>query len=92
MKKIYYVCGLGYDKNDSITDYEYNFGDFETYMGAYSLFTMLQCKRAESFFEDVPELYQMLIQLEECEENDNEINCVGVRGEFWITNPNFKEE
>ena len=25
----YYVCGIGYDENDCVTDYEQSFGDFE---------------------------------------------------------------
>ena len=88
----YYVFGIGYDNNDCVTDYEQNFGDFDTYVEAYELFVKLQCKNEESFFERIPEIYQLYIQLEECEETDDEINCIDVKNEWWITNPNFKEE
>lgn len=88
----YYVCSLGYDENDCITDYEEDFGDFDTYEEAYELFVKLQCRSEESFFEDASEVYELLIQLEECEETYGEISCIDVKNEWWITNPNFKEE
>lgn len=92
MKIRYYVCGIGYDENDCITDYEQDFGDFNTYEEAYELFVRLQCNNFELLFIENPEIYQLLIQLEECEEDDNEINCIDVKNEWWIINPNFKEE
>ena len=92
MKIRYYVCGLGYDGNDCITDHEQSFGDFDTYEEAYELFVKLQCRSEESFFKNAPEVYEMLIQLEECEEDDECIECIDVRNEWWIINPNFKEE
>jgi hypothetical protein len=92
MKVRYYVCGLGYDENDCITDYEKYFGDYATYTEAYEKFVKLQCKNIDTFFTKAPEIYQLLIQLEECEENDEEINCIDVKNEWWIINPIFKEE
>lgn len=90
-KKIrYYVCGLGYDENNCITDYEQDFGDFDNYKEANELFAKLQDKNAESFFENMPEVSHLLIQLEECEEDDNEVTCIDVRDEFIVINPNFK--
>lgn len=91
MKTRYYVCGLGYDVNDYITDYDFDFGDFDTYEDAYELFVKLQCRSAETFFEDVPEVCYLLIQIEECEETEDEISCVDIKNEFHIFNPNFKE-
>lgn len=88
----YYVCGLGYDVNGNITDYETDFGDFDTIEEAYELFMKLQDRSEESFFEDMPEVYELLIQLEECEETDEEITCIDVKDEFSVTNPNYKEE
>jgi hypothetical protein len=35
---------------------------------------------------------QMLLQLEECEETDDEINCIDVKNEWWIENPKFDDE
>ncbi len=91
MKTRYYVCGLGYDENDCITDYDWGFGDFDTYAEAYELFVKLQCKNIETFFENASEVCRLLIQLEECEETDDEISCVDVKNEWWIDNPNFGE-
>lgn len=88
----YYVCGLGYDVDNCITDYERNFGDFDTYEEAYELFTKLLYKSDEWFFENAPGVYELLIVLEECEESDEEINCIDAKNEWWITNPNFKED
>lgn len=85
----FYVCGLGYDEHDRITDHEWSFGDFDTYEEAYELFVKLQCKDKESFFANTPDVYQMTIQLEECEEYEDETECVDVRNEWIIFNPKF---
>ena len=89
MKTRYYVCGLGYDEHDSVTDYEQDFGDFDTYEEAFELFTKLQSKDDESFFTNAPEVYALLVQVEECEETADSINCVDVKNEYWITNPKY---
>ena len=91
MRTRYHVCGLGYDGNDCVTSYEKDFGSFDTYEEVYELFVKLQCRSIESFFVEVPELWKLLLQLEVCEEDDDEINCIDVRNEWWIVNPNFKE-
>lgn len=91
MKTRYYVCGLGYGMNDCIMDYEWTFDDFDTYEEAYEFFVKLQCSNIASFFVDIPEVYKLLIQVEECEEDDDEINCVDVKNEWWIENPNYEE-
>ena len=88
----YYVCGLGYDENNCITDYEQCFGDFDTYEKAYACFVKIQCKGTKLFSEDEYGIYKLLIQLEKCKETEDEINCIDVKNEWWITNPNFKEE
>ena len=88
-----YVCGIGYDKNDCVTDYEWDFGDFDTYEEAYELFVQLQCRDVASFFsKSKSNVYQMLLQLEECEETNDYIECIDVKNEWWVENPNFKEE
>lgn len=88
----YYVSGIGYDENDCITDYEKDFGDFDIYEEAYELFVKLQCRSEESFFTKAPKICQLLVQLEECKETDEGINCIDVKNEWWIINPNYKEE
>ena len=91
MKNRYYVCGIGYNKNDCVTDDEWDFGDFDTYEEAYELFIKLQCRDSASFFaESKSNAYQMLLQLEKCEETDEIIECIDVKNEWWITNPNFQ--
>lgn len=93
METRYYVCGIGYDKNDCVTDYEWDFGDFDTYKEAYNLFVQLQCRDVASLFsESKSNVYQMLLQLEECEETNDYIECIDVKNEWWVENPNFKEE
>ncbi len=92
MKIRYYVCGLGYDVNGNITDYELDFGGFDTYVEAYELFVKLQCRSPKSFFENASGVNQLLIQLEECEETKDAITCIDVKNEWWIVNPIFKEE
>lgn len=88
----YYVCGIGYDKNNRVIDYECDFGDFDTYEEAYELFATLRYSNPESFFTHPLASYQLLIQLEECEEDDCEINCIDVKNEWWVVNPKFNEE
>ena len=88
----YYVCGLGYDKDGDVTDYEKDFGDFDTLEEAYELFMKLQDRNEELFFENAPDVYELLVQLEECEETDEEINCIDVKDEFGVINPKFEEE
>jgi hypothetical protein len=92
MKTRYYVCGLGYDVNDCITDYEQTYEGFDTYEEAYELFVRLQCSKWDLFFFQEHGIYQLLIQLEECEESDDEITCIDVKNEWWVVNPNYEEE
>lgn len=92
VKTRYCICGLGYDVDGNITDYEKDFGDFDTYEKAYEQFVKLQCTNTEIFFINAFGVKQLLIQLEECEVTDDEINCIDVKNEWWIVNPIFKEE
>ena len=92
MKTRYSVCGLGYNQDYSINDYTQDFGDFDTYEEAYELFVKLQCRSVESFFTNASNVCQMMIQVEVCNETKDYIECVDVRNEWWIVNPNFKEE
>ena len=90
MKIRYYVCGLGYDNNDCITDYEMHLGDFDNYEEAYEFFVKLQCRNPKWFFRNTSDVYQLLLQLEECEETGGEINCIDVKNEWRVENPNFE--
>ena len=89
MEITYYVYGLGYDKDNCITDYEEYFGESDTYEGAYKLFSNLQSRNVESFFVNAPEVYQLLIHIEVCEGNDTWVECIDVKNEWWIINPNY---
>lgn len=86
----YYVCGIGYDENNCVTDDEWNFGDFDTYEEAYEFFVKLYHKDDAFFFENrkitVP---QMALQLEECKETEDNIECIDVKNATWFNNPNF---
>ena len=92
MKTRYYVCGLGYDKDNCITDYDNNFGDFDTYKEAYELFVKLMCRGEKLFIEVPSDVYYIALRVEECEESDNEINCIKVKNERYIINPNVYEK
>ena len=92
VKTRYYVCGIGYDEDDCVTYYEQSFGGFDAYTEAYELFVKLQCRDTDTFFVMAPSVHRLLIQLEECKETEDEIECIDVKNEWWITNPNFKEE
>ena len=85
----FYVCGIGYDDNGYVTDYDQYFGDFDTYEEAYELFVKVQCKDYKSFFENAPKINHLIIQLEECEETEDAIICVDIRNEFLVENPNL---
>ena len=91
MKISYYVCGLGYDKNNCITDYEMHLGNFDNYEEAYGCFVKLQCRNPKWFFRNALDVYQLLLQLEECEDDGDTISCVDVKNEWWIINPNYEE-
>lgn len=87
----YYVCGIGYDKNDCVTDREWSFGDFDTYEEAYDLFVKTQCQNAETFFtEKDSNVHTMLLQLEKCKETDDGTECVDVINEWSVQNPFIK--
>ena len=92
MKIRYYVCGLGYNKNYEAVDYECNFGGFDTYEEAYELFVKLQCKDAEFFFSDAPDVYSIDLRVEECEETEVIIDCFNIKNEFGIFNPKFNKD
>ena len=92
MKTKYFVCGLGYDSRENITEYDQDFGCFDTYAEAYEFFVKLQCVDASLLFVNVPELRQMCIQIEECEDTEDAISCTDVRNEWWVVNPNFEEQ
>ena len=87
----FYVCGIGYDKDNCVTDYEYDFGDFDSYEEAYERFVKVQCDGAKEFFEEHPKAHQVLVQLEKCKETPTDICCLDVQNEWWMTNPNVKE-
>lgn len=92
MKTRYYVVGMGYDKNDHVTDYEQYFGDFDTYEEARDLFMELLHIDRITFFNDIPNVHQLCVQLEECEEDEEESTCIDVHNEWWFINPKFCKE
>ena len=84
MKTRYYVIGMGYDENDWVTDDEQYFGDFDTYEEARELLIELMYRDRTSFFEKTPDLYQLCIQIEECEEDEEETTCIDIHDEWWL--------
>ena len=92
MKTRYYVVGMGYDENDNVTDHEQYFGDFDTYEEARWTFIDLMHMDRATFFENIPDVYQLCVQIEECEEDEVETTCVEVHNEWWFINPKFSKE
>ena len=88
MKIRYYVCGIGYDENDCVTDYDREFGDFDTVEEARDKFGEVVCEAEDNldefFFDDEPEVSCWKIQLEKCEETDEYIECIDVLDEVDI--------
>lgn len=94
MKIRYFVCGLGYDTNNCITDYERSFGDFDTVGEAKEKFEEV-IQKAENhlteFFNDVPEVFYWHIQLEKCECTDEYDECIDVIDEIDIYKSEVKQ-
>lgn len=88
MKIRYYVCGIGYDKNDCVTDYEREFGDFDIVEEAQEKFAEAvreaEDNLDEFFIDGEPEVAYWHIQLEKCEETDEYIECIDVLDEVDI--------
>ena len=87
MQTRYYVIGIGYDENDNITDHEQGFGDFDTYREAKELFLELMSRNRSTFFENAPDIYQLEIEIQECEENEEESSCIDVLDSWQFINP-----
>lgn len=84
MKIMYSVCALGYDANYCVTDNFKDFGYFDNYEEAYELFVKIQCADPKQTFADKPHVSKWLLQLEECEDDGESIDCIDVRNEWWF--------
>ena len=90
MKIRYYVSGIGYDNNNCVTDYDREFGDFDTVEEAREKFDEAvreaEDNLDEFFLNSEPEVAYWHIQLEKCEETDEYIECIDVLDEVDIEN------
>ena len=84
----YYVSGIGYDKNDCVTDYDREFGDFDTVEEAREKFAEAvreaEDNLDEFFLDSELEVAYWHIQLEKCEVTEFEINCIDVLDEIDV--------
>lgn len=84
----YYVSGIGYDKNDCVTDYDREFGDFNIVEEAREKFAEAvreaEDNLDEFFLDSEPEVAYWHIQLEKCEVTEFEINCIDVLDEIDV--------
>lgn len=84
----YFICGLGYDANDRITDHERSFGDFDDKDKAQDRFDEVVSEAEEfidEFFENTPdEVACWKIQLEKCECTEEYDECIDVIEEVDI--------
>ena len=84
VKIMYSVCALGYDSDYRITDNFKDFGYFDNYEEAYELFVKIQCADPNKTFADVPYSSKWMLQLEECEDYGDVIDCIDVHNEHWF--------
>ena len=91
-KKFYSLVALEYDENDCVRDREWYLSEKDNYQEVYEDFVKLQSLSDEDFFVKFPKnVYQILLQLEECVETEDGIECLDVKNEIWIKNPNFRK-
>lgn len=84
MKTRFYVSGITYDKNECITDIDFEYGDYDTIEEARNkleelkkigYYLMINCDEVVN---------RLVVQIEECEENEGEINCVEIHDCFEV--------
>ena len=93
----YYICGIGYDADENITDTEKTYDSFFglVYDGFDDVDTAKVCfaelckKPAAEIFEDFEGIAKVSLQLEECEEDEDSITCINIVEEVWMDNPNM---
>lgn len=91
-KKFYSLVALEYDEKDCIRDREWYLSEKNNYQEVYEDFVKLQSLSDEDFFEKFPKnVYQICLQLEECIETKDGIECLDVKNEIWIKNPDFRK-
>lgn len=78
------VCALGYDAQECITDYEVTLGEFDTYEEAYRAFIRYQSRPFSTTDFPSDKVSQILLQVERCVEEDDEIRCEEICNEWWI--------
>ena len=83
----YYVCAIGYDLDNDVTDFEKTIEGFDKYEDAYECFVKAQSSNWKKDFKDHPDLSYIQLQLEECREALKCIECVDIKNE-WIINKN----
>lgn len=81
----YFVSGIGYDKDDCVTDYDREFGAFDDCEEATEKFDEV-VREAEEFLdefflEDEPEVAYWKVQLEKCKITEEAITCIAVLAE-----------
>lgn len=87
----YFVCGIGYDADDCVTDYDREFGDFDTLEEAREKFDEAVREAEDNldeFFCDDELVAYWKIQLEKCDCTEECDECVDVLLETDI----YKEE
>lgn len=76
MKIRYYVCAIGYDSGDCVTDYEKDFGDYDDIVEARNRFCEVINNPTKFFKNKNLNVAYWKVQLEKCEETSKEINCI----------------
>ena len=79
----YYVCAIGYDKFEHVTDHEVDLGDFDTEEEARACFEDA-CKKTFQEIDDIEELKYWKIQLEVCDDTFNGVECFDILEEYNV--------
>lgn len=77
---VYCVCAIAYNDKDEVTDYEKDFGEFETQSEAYDKYEEI----SDDEFEFPDGIKYWILQIEECKETDSALTCVDVIDEYTI--------
>lgn len=87
----YCLVAVEYGKRNFAKSRRWCLGENDNYRELYNLFVHFQCQSSETFFEKFPkDVYQVQVLLEECQETKNGIECIQIKNEMWVKNPNYK--
>lgn len=86
----YYDCSGMLDESDGLIGCEHGYEDFDTFEEAYECFCKIQSQERSSFFTGIHEnAHTAQLQIEECEDFDDYMECIDIKKECSIINPKY---